>query len=953
MSLSAGKRFGSYEIVALIGKGGMGEVYRARDTKLRRDIAIKVLPDEFSRDDDRVSRFQREAEILASLNHPNIAAIYDFAEFESTRFLVLELVAGESLDQTLKRGPMPILDVVHIAAQVCEALEASHEQGVIHRDLKPANICVDARRRVKVLDFGIARILGSPEGPTAAATAMETQGVIGTIAYMSPEQAAGKPIDFRTDLWSLGVVLYEMLTGSLPFEGDSIPAMMHALTHELQIPLRKRRADVPEALARLVAKALEKDPSKRFASASAMRQELSKLMPGANPALQRPAGILRLRYLVPAALLFLLTVGAAVWFYKRSANQYWAHEVAIPQITKFLSDDKPLAAMLLAEEAERYIPGDVTLSRALAESTRTVSIDTDPPGATVEVKDYLSPETSWHLLGTAPLHQIRIPNGYLQWRIAKPGAGELVVARPALDSVKFQLEGAAKVPDGMLPVQGGPWLDYLSFLGWVGPYNLPAFYIDRFEVTNRQYQDFVDKGGYQKREYWKMPFIRDGRELSWDEAMTLLRDTTGRPGPSTWEAGHYPEGKADYPVSGVSWFEAAAYLESVAKSLPAIAQWYKSEPPLMDRYVARLSNFSSPAPVGQFKGLGPYGTYDMVGNVREWCLNTLDQDLRFIPGRVSNSYGFDALSPFDRSPENGFRGVRNSVPLAADITAPRKSLRRDFATAQPASDTVFRVYKSLYSYEPKELNAKIESEEDSRDWKKQKVTFDAAYAAERVTAYLFLPKNSRPPYQTIVFFPSARILGIPTSQTLGDLDFVDYVIKSGRAVLYPVYKGTYERLGPSGKPTPSAARDMLVQQSKDLGRSIDYLESRADIDKSRIGYLGVSMGTAYGVIFTSLEDRLKTVVFLDGGFFRDEPFHGMDQVDFAPRLKKPVLLVGGRYDATFPIETSQNPMFSMLGTPDRDKRHVVLESPHDVREQRPTLTKEVLAWLDKYLGPVN
>lgn len=225
-----------------------------------------------------------------------------------------------------------------------------------------------------------------------------------------------------------------------------------------------------------------------------------------------------------------------------------------------------------------------------------------------------------------------------------------------------------------------------------------------------------------------------------------------------------------------------------------------------------------------------------------------------------------------------------------------------------------------------------------------------------MAAYLFLPKNVRPPYQTVVFFPSARVLDLPSSQTLGDMKFIDYVIKGGRAILYPVYQDTYERrVKGEVLPRASRSREIMVQQSKDLGRSIDYLESRSDIDKNNLGYLGVSMGTAYGVILATLEDRLKAVVFLDGGYFqgRRHPLPGTDQIDFAPRLKKPVLMVNGRYDFTFPVENSQLPLFRMLGTPDADKKHVVLETPHDVTAQRTELVRDVLAWYDKYLGKVE
>ena len=234
------------------------------------------------------------------------------------------------------------------------------------------------------------------------------------------------------------------------------------------------------------------------------------------------------------------------------------------------------------------------------------------------------------------------------------------------------------------------------------------------------------------------------------------------------------------------------------------------------------------------------------------------------------------------------------------------------------SDEVFRVYRTMYAYDKSPLHATVEAVPDTAtEWKKERVTFDTAYGNERMTAFLFLPKNAKPPFQTVVFFPSARVNDLPSSDTLGDMSFVDYVIKSGRAVMYPIYQGLYERRKTLPvRPGPTMAREVTVDWSKDLGRSIDYLETRPDIDKTRLGYLGVSQGTASGVILTALEDRLKAVVFLDGGFFQmQHPMPGMDQVDFAPRLTRPVLMVNGRYDATFPVTGAQEPLFRMLGTP--------------------------------------
>ena len=272
MSIDPGTTLGPYSVTAKIGEGGMGEVYRARDTKLDRDVALKVLPEAFTQDPDRLARFEREAKVLASLNHPNIAAIYGLEEADGTRALVLELVEGPTLADRISKGPIPLDEALPIAKQIAEALEAAHEAGVIHRDLKPANIKVKDDGTVKVLDFGLAKAFqpdasdpGLSQSPTISLTAAATQMgmVLGTAAYMAPEQASGKVVDKRADVWAFGVVLYEMLTGTRPFVGDDVSKTL-ARVIDREPDWSALPENVPPVLSNFLRRCLQKNPKKRI-----------------------------------------------------------------------------------------------------------------------------------------------------------------------------------------------------------------------------------------------------------------------------------------------------------------------------------------------------------------------------------------------------------------------------------------------------------------------------------------------------------------------------------------------------------------------------------------------------------------------------------------------------------------------------------------------------------------
>jgi dienelactone hydrolase len=508
--------------------------------------------------------------------------------------------------------------------------------------------------------------------------------------------------------------------------------------------------------------------------------------------------------------------------------------------------------------------------------------------------------------------------------------------------------------------------------------DLPDFFLDKYEVTNRRFREFVDAGGYRSPKYWKNEFIRDGRGLSWEEAMTYFRDATGRPGPATWVAGDYPEGQDDYPVSGVSWYEAAAYAEFAGRSLPTKDYWalaagfdaFQYSHSGFPTMTYSFSNFrgDGPAPVGSHKGMNAFGAVDMAGNVREWCWNQ-SQDGRFIRGGAWDDavymYGYESQQPpWDRSPRNGFRCAlyldRDKIPPAA--FEPKKLENpRDFRNARPAPDSAFEIYKAQFEYDRKDLKPVVEErDESSKEWTREKVTFDAAYGGERVIAHLYLPRKARGPYQSVVYFPGSEAIGgKPSSQGLPEFSFcLDFFVKNGRAVVYPIYKGTYERTGDLNKdkswPTEEyrhAYTEWLVKWVKDFRRCLDYLETRPDFDHQRIAFLGFSWGGQLGMIIPAVEPRPKANILFLGGFNPRAALPEAHGVNYISRIRIPTLMLNGKYDVIFPLETNVCPAFKLLGAPEKDKKLVVYDTDHYVPKKE--LIKESLDWLDRYFGRVK
>ena len=973
-----GRQYGPYRILCPLGAGGMGEVYRARDERLERDVAVKVLPEAFAADVERMARFEREARVLASLNHPNIASIYGLEESGSARALVMELVQGRTLAERIAAGPIQMGDALSIARQIGEAVACAHERGIIHRDLKPANIMITENGLVKVLDFGLAKLAERTEdagGETDSLPRTEAGAVLGTSGYMSPEQLRGLPIDHGTDLFSFGVVLYEMITGARAFPGSSPMAIADAILHDQ--PRDFGDSPAPSKLKAMIRKLLEKDPANRYSSAAEVIRELKALEISLAPA--RPARLSRNAWIAIGAAVILVGF-LAVWFWRGASRERWVFQTAIPEISRLIDAGEYGKAAVLTRKARTVLPKDPAIEKLWMHATGEVSITSDPSDAIVSFRPFRGDPNTWETLGRTPLEKIRVPREAYVWRLAKPGFAPVFFIGEILDppppgfpsppsvnmtglsrsdiSMKLKLRPEASIPLEMVVVPGGTTILGFPF-AQAPPVQVDDFLIDRHEVTNEEYKKFVDAQGYQKPEFWKQPFVRDGRSVPWKEAVALFLDATGRPGPATWEVGNYPKGHEKYPVAGISWYEAAAYAEFAGKSLPTAYHWTRaSQSTLYTPLITAGSNFvrEGPQPVGSENAFSGFGTTDMAGNVKEWCLNeTRDgKRLNMGGGFEEPDYMFnspDVQSPWERRANFGFRCVRLDSPPSAYAAVQIGVAIRDFRKEKPVADAVFKAYAAQYVYDKGELNAQVEETASMELSSCVKVTFDAAYGRERVTAYLFLPKNASPPFQTVVYFPGMMAFMNDTLDLSGVENSRGFLLQSGRALIFPIYKGMYERrdgFNP-GIDHPAVRREHWIAWAKDLGRSLDYLETRKDIDSTKVAYFGDSMGGIQGSILPSMEKRIKAAILSSGGFTLTIQ---NDHINFVGHVTIPVLMLGGRYDPIFPLESSQRPLFDLLGTPAKDKKQVIYEGGHGAFP-RPDAVHECLDWLERYLGPVR
>ncbi len=648
--------------------------------RLDREVAIKVLSSHLNQSPELRARFEREAKAISGLQHAHICVLYDIGSQDGVDFLVMGYLKGETLSARIKKGSLPLDETLNIAIAIAGALGAAHNKGIIHRDLKPGNVMV-TEAGAKLLDFGLAKYepaRAANENTMTVPVTGEAQ-VVGTLPYMSPEQLKGKGEDARSDIFAFGAVLYEMVTGHSAFQRPSNIQTIAAVDHEEPKAVREFVKDVPDDLECIIRRCLRKNAGERYASMSEVERELENC----RALTLGPAGGINLRLLlrrarkprvaIPAVFVLLAFGSGSAWWLHRSFKARWARDQLVPRITQLIKKEQLGEAYALAVEAERYIPNDPMLDKFWPDISWPGSIKTTPPGVSVFRKNYNAPDNTWEFVGHSPIEKRRFPPVDSQWKFELKGFATVERATFPADDVTVTMDKESEAPAGMVRVElatpASPLSTPLTLFGLAGYEGLPAvqlgdFLIDRYEVTNEEFKRFLDQGGYQKQEYWKQEFRKDGRILSWAEAMKFFQDRTGRPGPATWIQGEYPRGQEDYPVTGVSWFEATAYAEFAGKSLPTIYHWTAAAWPADSPSIIPASNFAGQgaARIGKYHGLSWSGAYDMAGNVKEWCSNEADFGNRYIMGGAWDEPTYMLNDVDARS--------RSSAPPILDSAAP-------------------------------------------------------------------------------------------------------------------------------------------------------------------------------------------------------------------------------------------------------------------------------------------
>jgi formylglycine-generating enzyme required for sulfatase activity/predicted Ser/Thr protein kinase len=981
-----GKTFGQYRVLEKLGQGGMGVVYLAHDAKLERKVALKFLPPDVAQDDLARERFRREALAAAAIDHPFLCNVYEIDDVDGQAFIAMEYVDGQTLKQRLKEGPVSLAEGLRLGEEIAGALAEAHERGIVHRDLKPSNVMLTSDGHAKVMDFGLAKSTltgrgdAGPDLEPLTGTGMTT----GTLAYMSPEQIEGGDVDARSDLFAFAVVFHELLTGRHPFARGTPIATTTAILTEAAPSLRGQVAAATQQLDSLLQRMLARNPDDRVQTMGEVRDTLRVLQErhfGRRASTKRQLGAL-----VGVSILVIWAVALLLPY--RSRLNVERARASVPEIERLALAGDYLAASDLAAVAARYLPDDSALAEIRPVFTDMLTVISEPPGALVYLERFVADEADRgderQLLGTTPIDAMELPRG--EYKASIEMADFVTVERlvssqlnraevrlgadPAI-RIEATMVPSADAPPDMVFVPGGEY----GLIGWryLSPAALDDFYIDRYEVTNQGYQDFIRAGGYSNGSFWIHP-IRDGDgELALDEAMRLFLDRSGLPGPREWSNQQYPEGEARHPVTGVSWYEAAAYAQYAGKALPTIYQWEKAarnglwthfEGQVMPWGLVNVNTSASSRanyygsgtePVDAFSfGISPYGAYNMAGNAGEWIRNERGAGYAAMGGSWEDaSYVFasgEARPALEASGTVGFRLVSRPEVESRDQGSGPIVRSAPTVAVTPVDDATYQAFMSHYRYDERDLDVQLIEQIETPDWWREKLTFNGV--EDRVIAYLYLPKQAQQPFQLINWMVSSTAFQGRTAAEEVEAIMAPQ-LKAGRAVFAVVPRGAIERPWPE---VMSAAiegtvvdRDMRLLQVTEFRIGLDYLETRPEVDMSCIAHVGFSWGaSSRAIVFDAVEPRICSIVYIGGALRPTTQLPEVNAWNFAPRVTQPTLVLTGRYDEENPYDPWARDLYELLGGP---KRLELVDSGHlpPVEIRNPIISE----FLDETLGAVS
>tara|TARA_Y100001936_G_scaffold230793_1_gene254179 strand:- start:365 stop:2575 length:2211 start_codon:yes stop_codon:yes gene_type:complete len=655
-------------------------------------------------------------------------------------------------------------------------------------------------------------------------------------------------------------------------------------------------------------------------------------------------------------IIFLVSI-SNIFFIGSAAEIKKLNKDVIPKINKLVEDENYFDAFFAVDDTSllaEHFPG------LLNKFSTMRNISSKPKGAKVYLsKNTLKPSREIYI-GETPIVDLRLPIGAVKLKFSKEGFQDRTIL------TKFRWT-APFIPPNLNKLSSAPVVKIdsltktLQIAGIIENKSkyIPAYEIDENEITNRDYNIFLKSPAYSNPVFWK-DLIKKYKlkEFSFRTVSKFI-DLTGQKGPSTWSVGKYGEGKGNFPVLGISWFEALAFCEFNNKTLPNIYQWDNAAGMASSNEIIPLSNIlkKDPIDISSPTAVGVYGLKNMAGNAREWIFNSSGSKRKFLLGGGFSDeiYLFNwvqSADPLDRSDLNGCRCAKSTNNDIAIGYEDIQTSTKDISKLIPVDDKTYQLYKSQYEYDKFNLNAKLlESKINQTGQRVERVELDS-FNNQKMQALLYLPKDIKGPYKAILFYPGSGAISTRSSQRA--MNYLhknrSFLVESGYALILPIFTSTFERGDGLLNSVPNESinyRDHVITWGRELQITVDYLESRNDIDSENIAYMGWSWGGRIGSIMVAIEDRFKTALLIVGGMRVQNKKPEVDPLNFLPRIKIPTLMLNGRYDHFFPVETSQIPMYNFLGTQEKDKKHIIYNTGHSIPFNE--LAKESLSWLDKYL----